>query len=127
MIMKAEVPVQLGLVGVGSWGHQVALSAARNPDVQLAACYARSPEAREKFAGQYGCRACASYEEMLALPSIQGIVVMSANRAHRAHVEAAAAARKHVLVTKPIATTIEDGRAMIQVCQKAEVILAVGH
>ncbi|HUW14267.1 MAG TPA: Gfo/Idh/MocA family oxidoreductase [Anaerolineae bacterium] len=119
--------VRLGLVGVGSWGEQVALSAALDSGVELVACYARTAEAREAFAVRHGCWASVSYEEMLAEPSIQGIVVMSANRAHRGHVEAAAAAGKHVLVTKPIATTIADGQAIIEACRRAGVILAVGH
>ena len=120
-------PVRLGLVGAGHWGAQVALSAGLDPGVELVACYSRSKEAREAFARRHGCRACRSYEEMLADPAVQGIIVMSANLAHRDHVEAAAAAGKHVLVTKPIATTIEDGLAMIRACEQAGVILAVGH
>jgi len=120
-------PVHLGLVGVGHWGTQVALAAALDPGVELVACYSRSPEAREAFAHRHGCRAYKSYEEMLADPAIQGIVVMSPNLAHRNHVEAAAAAGKHVLVTKPIATTIEDAVVMIRACERAGVILAVGH
>jgi len=120
-------PVRLGLVGVGSWGEQVALAAARLPGVELAACYARTVEAREAFAARFGCHPCASYAEMTADPGLDGIVVMSANRAHRGHVEVAAAAGKHVLVTKPLAATIEDGRAMIEACRRAGVLLAVGH
>jgi predicted dehydrogenase len=115
------------LVGAGYWGTQVALAAALDPGVELVACHSRSPEAREAFAHRHGCRACTSYGEMLTDPAIQGIVVMSPNQAHRNHVEAAAAAGKHVLVTKPIATTIEDGIAMIRACERAGVILAVGH
>jgi len=127
MDQQIVTPVRLGLVGVGSWGKQVALAAARNPLVELVACYARTAEARADFARRFGCRACAGFADMLDDPTIQGIVVMSANRAHREHVEAAAAAGKHVLVTKPLATSIEDGRAMIEACRRANVFLAVGH
>ena len=119
--------VRLGLVGVGSWGEQVALSVALDHCLELVACYARTPASREAFAHRHGCRACSSYEDMLDDESIHGVVIMSPNKAHRAQIEAAAAAGKHVLVTKPIASSIEDGRAIIESCQAAGVILSVGH
>jgi predicted dehydrogenase len=125
--MKDQETIRLGLVGLGGWGDAIALAAEQRSDVEIARCYARSPEARAGFAARHGCIPCAHYEEMLADPAIRGIVVMSANRAHRAHVVTAARAGKHCLVTKPMATSIEDGRAMIDACREAGVLLAVGH
>lgn len=119
--------IRLGLVGLGDWGEQVALAAAMEPGVELAACYARTAETRAAFAARHGCRACANLDEMLAAPDIHGVVVMTPNNAHRGPVEAAAAYGKHVLVTKPIAATMTDGRAMIAACAQAGVILTVGH
>jgi predicted dehydrogenase len=125
--LQSEPPVRLGLVGLGDWGHQVALAAERDPSVTIAACYARSPATRVSFAERYGCVPCSSYEEMLRDGRIEGIVVMTPNRAHREQVVAAAAHAKHCLVTKPISTSIEDGMAMIDACKEAGVVLAVGH
>lgn len=126
-IPKGE-PIRLGLVGLGDWGEQVALAAALlSPEVQLVACYARSPERRAAFAARHRCRPCATYEEMLQDPQIDGIVIMTPNLAHRDQVIAAAAHGKDCLVTKPIATTIADGWAMIRACREAGVTLAVGH
>jgi len=125
--MQDEGLVRLGLVGLGGWGEHIALAAQRRPDVEITRCYARSPESRGAFAARHGCIPCADYEEMLTDPAIRGIIVMSANRAHREQVVAAARAGKHCLVTKPMATSIEDGRAMIDACRAAGVILTVGH
>jgi len=124
---KRDDSIRLGLVGLGDWGEQVALAAAMEPGVELVACYARTPETRAAFAARHGCRACTDLEEMLAAPDIHGVVVMTPNNAHRGPVVATAGHGKHVLVTKPIAATIEDGRAMIAACEQAGVILAVGH
>jgi predicted dehydrogenase len=64
---------------------------------------------------------------MLRDRTVEGIVVMTPNRAHLEQVVAAAAHGKHCLVTKPIATSIQDGEAMIRACKEAGVVLAVGH
>jgi predicted dehydrogenase len=64
---------------------------------------------------------------MLNDRSVEGVVVMTPNRAHREQVVAAAAYGKHCLVTKPIATSIQDGEAMIRACMEADVVLSVGH
>lgn len=125
--MQDEGRVRLGLVGLGGWGDAIALAAERRSDAEIARCYARSPDARAAFAARHRCIPCNSYEEMLADPAIQGITVMSANRAHREHVVAAARAGKHCLVAKPMATSIEDCRAMIDACREGGVLLAVGH
>jgi predicted dehydrogenase len=125
--MQDKGRVRLGLVGLGGWGDHVALAAEQRSDTEIARCYSRSPDARASFAARHRCIPCDHYEEMLADPAIQGIVVMSANRAHREQVVAAARAGKHCLVTKPMATSIEDCRAMIDACREAGVVLAVGH
>ena len=116
--MQDEGLVRFGLVGLGGWGEHIALATQRRPDVEITRCYARSPESRGAFAARHGCIPCADYEEMLTDPAIRGIIVMSANRAHREQVVAAARAGKHCLVTKPMATSIEDGCAMIDACPR---------
>jgi len=68
-----------------------------------------------------------SYEEMLALDDLDGVILTTPNSAHRPGAEAAAAAGKHVFVEKPVSNTIADGRAMIEACAQANVVLAVGH
>ena len=53
------------------------------------------------------------------------MVVCSPTVQHRGHVEAAASAGFHVLSEKPIATTVDDARAMIAACRDAGVQLHV--
>jgi UDP-N-acetyl-2-amino-2-deoxyglucuronate dehydrogenase len=122
-----DPPVRLGLIGLGEWGEHVALAARNVPGVTIAACYARSPETHAALAARHHCTACSSYADMLCDSSIEGIVVMTPNQAHREPVVAAAACGKPCLVTKPIATSADDARAMIHTWQAAGVMLVVGH
>jgi predicted dehydrogenase len=69
----------------------------------------------------YGCEA---FTEMAALlERCDAVMVCAENVHHRALTEAAAQAGKHVLCEKPLATTPDDARAMVDACETAGVQL----
>lgn len=119
--------MRVGIVGIGWWSDVLAGVVARSNKLELRAGYTRSPEKNAKFAAAFGCEAMASYEAMLALDDLDGVILTTPNSAHRAGTEAAAAAGKHVFVEKPVSNSVADGRAMISACEDAGVVLAVGH
>src|SRR5262249_40036740 len=86
----------------------------------------RSAEKRERFAGRYGCRAAASYEEVLNHPEVEAIINTTPNAAHLETTAAAAAAGKPVFLDKPLAHTLDGRRALPQGCRAVGVVLAVG-
>ncbi|WP_022886036.1 Gfo/Idh/MocA family protein [Glaciibacter superstes] len=55
------------------------------------------------------------------------VIVASENSRHRELVERAATAGVHVLCEKPLATTVADGRAMVDACARAGVILMLAY
>lgn len=75
-----------------------------------------------KVAKELGVKAFAKYEDLLAT-DVQGIIVCSENFNHRKHVVVAAQHGKHSMCEKPLATTVEDAEAMIEVCRRAGVKL----
>ena len=119
--------MRVGIVGIGWWSDVLAGVIARTDKLELRAGYSRSADKTAKFAETFGCEAMSSYEEMLALDDLDGVILTTPNSAHRPGTEAAAAAGKHVFVEKPVSNTIADGRAMIAACEAANVVLAVGH
>jgi predicted dehydrogenase len=123
----AEAPLRVGCIGMGWWSDVLADAIARSGKLAIAACYTRSPDKRAAFAAKYGCRPAASYEAMLADPTIEAIINTTPNDVHLATTGAAAAAGKHVFLDKPIANTVSDGRAITAVCAKAGVVLALGY
>jgi predicted dehydrogenase len=122
-----DTRVHLGIIGLGNWGRQIFQAVDQLPDVKITQCYSRYPDTKKAFASEYDCVACEQYEQMVDDPQIDGVVVMSSNAAHEKDVTLAASGRKHIFVTKPIATTIAAGKRMIDVCSQNEVVLAVGH
>jgi len=119
--------VKVACIGMGWWSDVLADALKRSGKFQIAACYTRSKDKREKFAAKYGCRAAASYEEILSDGTIEAIINTTPNGAHLETSRAAAAAGKHVFLDKPIANTIADARAITQACRRAKVVLALGY
>ena len=58
---------------------------------------------------------------------VDAVYVSSVNAQHREHVEAAAAAGKHVLAEKPLALSLDDAQAMVEACRSAGVVMATNH
>lgn len=88
------------------------------PDVELAAIAdddeARGREAVARFGGDY----YRDERDLLARDDIDAVIVTSATAYHRKTIAAAAAAKKHVLCEKPLATTYADAQAIIDVCRE---------
>ena len=71
--------------------------------------------------------AYAGLDETLTDPRVQAVDICTPHPSHAEVALRAIAAGKHVLVEKPIATTLEDGRRMIAAAREAGVTLAVNE
>lgn len=73
------------------------------------------------YAREFGARLYPTYEALLE--EADAVLVCSENARHRPLVELAALAGVHVLCEKPLATTLEDARAIVGACAAAGVTL----
>ena len=117
----------VALVGTGMWGGRLAAAVGRAPTVELVTCYSRDDDRRAAFAAEHGCEAAQSFEAALQHPRVEGVLLVTPNSAHAEQAAACAEGGKHVFVEKPIADTLEDGRAIRDACREAGVALLVGH
>lgn len=67
-----------------------------------------------------------SLDRMLELPGLEAVVIATPDKFHAQAIRTAAAAGKHILCEKPIATTIADAHAALAAVSKAGVQLQVG-
>ena len=74
------------------------------------------------FADLYDVHLFPSYEALLATKP-DGVLICSENAKHRPLVEMTAEAGVNILCEKPIATTLEDAQAIVDICQEAGVML----
>jgi predicted dehydrogenase len=114
------------IIGLGWWGKRLIQAAQGSDSIRFTRGVTLEPDlARDLAAG--GLAVGTSYEDVLADPAIQAVVLATPHSRHRAQVEAAAAARKHIYCEKPFALTKADAQAMLGACARAGVAIAVGH
>ena len=123
----SAAPLRVACIGMGWWSDVLADAIVRSGKLEIAACYTRSGEKREKFAAKYDCKPAPSYEAILGDRSIEAIVNTTPNNVHLETTRLAAAAGKHVFLDKPIANSVADARAITEACRKAGVVLAIGY
>src|SRR6266851_4476421 len=114
------------IIGLGWWGKRLVQASQGSSLIRFARGVTLEPELARDLAAA-GLKIGTSYEEVLADPAIEAVVLATPHTRHRAQVEAAAGARKHVFCEKPFALSKADARAMLDACARAGVTVAVGH
>ena len=120
---------QLGaaVIGLGMMGERHAAIWAETPATDLVTVYDILPDRTQEVASDLGCEAAASLEAAIARDHVDIVSVCTDDGAHVESCVAAAGAGKHILLEKPLATTLEDCDTIIAACDSAGVKLMVGH
>ena len=112
--------VRLGLIGCG-WIAAPHVRAIAELADRCSLVWAADPDAEraDRVAARAGCRALADYHEGLA--EVDAVIVATPHHLHAPIVMDAAQAGKHILVEKPLATTLDDADRMLQAVDEAGV------
>jgi predicted dehydrogenase len=115
------------VIGVGAMGRNHARVYNEMPEVELAAVADLKPELAREASRLYGARSYTDYRHMLeeTRPTVVSVAVPT--QAHCRVTLDALEVGCHVLVEKPIAATLEEGRDMIARAVELNRILTVGH
>ncbi len=118
--------LNLGVAGLGR-GFVLSLPALRaHPAIKLAGAFDLRADARARFAAEFGSTDHASLGSLLADQTIDAVYVATPHQFHAEQTIAALEAGKHVLVEKPMATSISECVQMVRAAQAAERVLVVG-
>ena len=120
--------VRIGLIGCGAVARRFHLPAFREAGADVVAFTSRTAASAEAAANEWGSgKVVGDWRELIALEEIDAVDVCTPNASHAELAIAAAKAGKHVLVEKPIATTLDEADAMISAARKSKTILMTAH
>jgi len=116
--------MKVGIAGAGFMGATHAAGWAET-EAAIAGFVAETAKEAGRLADQYHAHVYPNYEAMLA--DVDVVDICTPTHLHYEMTLQAAAAGKHVVCEKPLARTVEQGRAMITACREAGVKLLVAH
>ncbi len=118
---------RIGLVGLGTMGRNHMRVLNELDDVTLVAVCDEDASIVSAAREKHGMHGYSSWREMFDREDIDAAVVAVPTRFHREVGLAALDRGLHVLVEKPIAASLEEGRDLVEAAARARRLLAVGH
>lgn len=111
----SRATLRVGVIGAGSWAAANTLPVlARRADVALVGVARPGPAELDKVRAEFGIPfGTEDYRELLAQVPMDAVVVASPHHLHAEHAYAAIEAGCHVLVEKPLATSVADARRIL--------------
>lgn len=115
----------IAVIGCGYWGKNVVRTFHTLGALRWV-CDVR-PQALENARTNYGVQTTSSVTEVLADHEVEGVAIAAPAVHHYRLVRQALEAGKHVLVEKPLALRLEEGRHLARIAESRAQVLMVGH
>src|ERR1700716_3853847 len=124
--LDADRPLRVGVVGVGVMGSNHARVFGDLPGVKLIGVADPDSKQRDFVSKALGCPAFGGVAPLLA-EGVDAVTIAAPTHLHQELALTCIERGVHVLVEKPIAPSVEEGRAIIAAARNAGVALMVGH
>ena len=120
--------VRVGIIGCGRIAQRRHIPEyVTSPNAELVGYFDMDLNRAQEMANQYGGKAYATIDELLADETIDAVSVCTANNTHAQISIQALKAGKHVLCEKPMATTVEDCEKMVQTAKEENRFLMIAQ
>ncbi len=119
--------LRLGIAGLGMGAGRVIPEIAELPFITLTAGADVREHARLQFRDEFKAEVYASVEEMCGSPNVDAVYVATPHELHAQHAIAALSCKKHVIVEKPMALSIDECEAMNAAAEANGMVLLCGH
>ena len=123
-------PDRLGIavIGAGYWGPNLIRNFRSSEEWDLVAvCDLDVERAQQVLGARSGVDVTSSLDEVLAREDVDAIAIATPARTHQGIALPALRAGKHVLVEKPLADSVENGRAMVDLASEQGLVLMADH
>jgi predicted dehydrogenase len=116
------VTLRVGLVGCGAIARRLHIPSLQAAGAVLTAFASRSSSSAEAAREEAGSGAVLSFEDLVASPDVDAVVICTPNALHAPQALAAIEAGKHVLVEKPFTVTVAESDAVLTAAATAGVV-----
>jgi UDP-N-acetylglucosamine 3-dehydrogenase len=121
-----DSPLKIGVIGVGVMGSNHARVLSEMAGVELVGVADPDRKQREFVARTLGCAEFADLQGLIG-SGVDAVTIAAPTHLHHDTALTCIAHGLHVLVEKPIAPTVEEGRAIVVAARRAGVTLMIGH
>jgi predicted dehydrogenase len=125
-VRRVQSSIKVGIIGAGIAGQRHAEAIARHPHATIAAVADIDDEVGRRFSRQFGAQHYRDYRDMLDA-GVDAVVICVPHVLHLPCATAAAAARAHILMEKPIANTLEEAHAILEAVERAGITFMMGY
>jgi predicted dehydrogenase len=119
--------IKVAVIGVGSMGRNHARVYSEIPDAELVAVADTNLAVAQEASARIGGKVYTSYQEMLSAENLDAVSIAVPSALHAEAALAALDAGVHVLIEKPIASTIAEAEEIIRQSRKSNRQVMVGH
>lgn len=120
--------IAVAQIGCGYWGPNLLRNLATHPGCQLVAVAENTPKRRAFVSSRFPAIPLRDdAEDVIRDSGVDAIVIATPAGTHFRLAKAALLAGKHVLVEKPLATTLAEAEELASLAAKQGVVLMVGH
>ena len=116
--------MKVGMIGTGAISRMHA-QAYKNIGFELTVCTDINQDYGRKFAEQWGARFVPTYEEVCRHPKVDYVDVCTFPDFRLQPIEICAQTGKHVQVQKPISTSLDTARQMLETARRGGILLGV--
>ena len=122
-------PISIAIVGLGRAGWDIhAVTLEKLPELfRITSVADRDGGRREEAVSRFACRATDNFDDVLADPAIELVVIATPNLLHAPQTIAALKAGKHVVCDKPMATSLPEAEAMVHASREFGRTLSIFH
>ena len=120
--------IQVAQIGVGYWGPNLLRNLAASSRCSVRMVADLSPERRE-FAARIcpGTETVPEIEKILECPEIEAVIIATPAASHFSLAMQCLSAGKHILVEKPLATSVAEVEAIAEAASRAQLVAMSGH
>src|SRR5882762_8065641 len=118
--------MRVGVIGAGVMGTNHARVLGGLPNITMVGIVDPLPEHRARAIEHAHCRAFETLDQLIA-EGIDAVTIAAPTHLHHEIALACIARGIHVLVEKPIASSVQEGRDIVEAARRAGMTLMVGH